>query len=157
METFVGTMEHTMRGELIQLSEALYQHTTTPIEKGTSKAPATSLGVAPEEGPRRSNRLKELPDLYSPHFSGTAINPDTGAHAENRELSKSSDGPRWIIAMCKELGRLFQGYTCKLQPEHTVQGTSTCQFIQKKDMPAGKTPTYVRTVSDFREHKDVHQ
>jgi hypothetical protein len=55
--------------------------------------------------------------------------------------------------MCKEMGRLFQGYTCKLQPEHTVQGTSTCKFICKKDMPAGKKPTYVRTVADFRQHK----
>jgi hypothetical protein len=152
-ETFLGTLEDTMRGDLIQLSEVLYQHATTLTEKGTNKALAPSLGVAPEEGPRKSTRLKEPPDRYSPHFNGTAINPDTGAHAEYRELSRSSDGPRWIIAMCKEIGRLFQGYTCKLQPEHTVQGTSTCQFIRKKDMPAGKTPTYVRTVADYREHK----
>jgi hypothetical protein len=110
--------------------------------------------VTPAEGPRKSTRLKEPADRYSPHFTGTAaINPDTGAHAKYRELSRSSDGPRWIIAMYKEIGRLFQGYTCKLQPEHTVQGTSTCQFIRKKDIPAGNPPTYVQTMADYREHK----
>jgi hypothetical protein len=56
--------------------------------------------------------------------------------------------------MCKEIGGLFQGYICRPQPEHTVQqGTSTCQFIRKKEIPNGKVPTYVRTVADFREHK----
>jgi Reverse transcriptase (RNA-dependent DNA polymerase) len=62
-------------------------------------------------------------------------------------------GPRWILAMCKELGRLFQGYTCNYDPTHSVQGTSTCQFIRKRDIPPGKKPTYVRIVADYREHK----
>jgi hypothetical protein len=92
-ETFVGTMEQTQRGELISLSDILYQHATTPMEKATGKEPAKLLGVAPEVGPRRSTRLKEPPDKYSPQFSSTAVNPDTGKHAEYKELSKSSDAP----------------------------------------------------------------
>jgi Reverse transcriptase (RNA-dependent DNA polymerase) len=116
------------------------------------KAPASPLGVAPREGPRRSTRPSTNPDWYTPAFSGTAINPDTGSHAEYKELSRSTNGPRWTLAMCKEMGRLFQGFQCP-QPEHTVQGTDTCQFIHKTDLPPGKKPTYVRIVSDYREHK----
>jgi hypothetical protein len=56
------------------------------------------------------------------------------------------------IAMSRELGRLFQGYKCP-QKTHDTQGTDTCQFIRKQDLPTGKTPTYVRIVADYREHK----
>jgi hypothetical protein len=55
--------------------------------------------------------------------------------------------------MCKEIGRLFHGYECQRDPTHTVQGTDTCTFIHKKDLPPGIVPTYVRIVSDYREHK----
>ena len=33
-----------------------------------------------------------------------AINPDTGLPAEYKELSKSSDGPRWKGEHCYEIG-----------------------------------------------------
>ncbi|MCX8501414.1 MAG: hypothetical protein ORO03_06955, partial [Alphaproteobacteria bacterium] len=87
-ETFVSTMEQTHRGELIKLMDILYQPTPTPLEKGTSKDPAPVLGVAPEEGPHRSTRPRAPMDRYAPPFSGTAIHPDTGAHAEYKALSK---------------------------------------------------------------------
>jgi hypothetical protein len=55
--------------------------------------------------------------------------------------------------MCKELGRLFQGFTCKLEAIHTVQGTNTCIFISRKDIPQGKKATYIRIVSEMRPQK----
>jgi hypothetical protein len=39
-----------------------------------------------------------------------AVHPDTGEQAKYKGLSQSSQGPRWKIGMCKEFGRLFQGY-----------------------------------------------
>ena len=68
-------------------------------------------------------------------------------------MANSSMGPRWQLAMCKELGRLTQGYTCHSNPQHSVTGTDTCQFIHKHDIPSGKKPTYVCIVADFREQK----
>jgi Reverse transcriptase (RNA-dependent DNA polymerase) len=55
--------------------------------------------------------------------------------------------------MCKELGRLFQGFTCKLEAIHMVQGTNTCIFISRKDIPQGKKATYIRIVSEMRPQK----
>ena len=86
-------------------------------------------------------------------YSTAAINPDTGKAAEYRELIQSTAGPRWTLAMNKELGRLFQGFECAPDATHTVQGTDTCTFIHPQQIPTGKTPTYVRIVTDYREHK----
>jgi hypothetical protein len=55
--------------------------------------------------------------------------------------SISSAGKCWLLAMCKELGRLFQGFTCKLEAIHTVKGTNTCVFISSKDIPKGNKAT----------------
>jgi Reverse transcriptase (RNA-dependent DNA polymerase) len=152
-ETFVSTMEPTQRGELIRLAEIIQQpRLLTHKEKPTHVDPAPPLGVPPTEGRRRSNRVPIAPTRFNPGCF-TAINPDTGQHAEYKELSNSSAGPRWQLAMCKEIGRLFQGYICRSDPTHTVQGTDTCTFIHKRDLPPGKVPTYVRIVSDFREQK----
>lgn len=92
------------------------------------------------------------PARYIPHMAATAINPDTGKAAEYKELAKSSMGERWQLGMCKELGRLFQGFTA-IQAEHTVQGTNTCQFIQPHEIPTHKKPTYIRIVAELREQK----
>ena len=55
--------------------------------------------------------------------------------------------------MAKEIGRLFQGYTCS-NDEHNTAGTDTCKFIRKKDIPSGRKPTYVRIVTAYREQKE---
>ena len=59
---------------------------------------------------------------------------------------------RWIKGMCKEFGRVFQGYKCP-DGEHDTVGTNTCKFIKRGDIPQGKTPTYVRVVTMYREQK----
>ena len=51
--------------------------------------------------------------------------------------------------MCKELGRLAQGYD-------TTAGTDTIQFMthtQIKHIPSDRTVTYARIVVDYRPHK----
>jgi Reverse transcriptase (RNA-dependent DNA polymerase) len=145
-ETFVSTMEEPHRKKLVRFFDTLQQEAAPPSsKKATGGAPAPSLGV-PTEQPRRSPRL-------NPGMSLTAVNPDTGALAEYKELVQSTAGPRWELAMNKELGRLFQGYTCKADPAHTVQGTDTCTFIRSSDIPKDKKTTYVRIVADYREQK----
>ena len=55
--------------------------------------------------------------------------------------------------MSKELGRLFQGYKSIDGGLHDTEGTQTCRFIHRKDMPPDKKATYVRVVTMFREQK----
>ena len=57
------------------------------------------------------------------------------------------------MAMNKEIGRLFQGFECPADPAHSVEGTDSCTFIHPTKIPTGKTPTYVRIVTDYRKHK----
>jgi Reverse transcriptase (RNA-dependent DNA polymerase) len=56
------------------------------------------------------------------------------------------------ICSTKELGRLFQGFQSHI-PEHSVQGTDTCQFIKLQDIPPNKKATYIRIVAELREQK----
>lgn len=103
---------------------------------------------------RQSKRTPQLPARFRTHFCAPAINPDTGTDAEYRELSTSSTGARWRLAMCKELGRLFQGFTCNPEPTHTVQGTNTCVFIHRKDIPPGRKATFIRIVAELRPQEE---
>ena len=57
---------------------------------------------------------------------------------------------RWCKAMCKELGRLAQGYK-------ETKGTETIFFMSKeeiKQIPRDRTVTYARIVVDYRPQKD---
>jgi hypothetical protein len=52
--------------------------------------------------------------------------------------------------MCKELGRLLQGY------KHHTEGTNTLFFMDKneiRNIPKDKTVTYARIVVDYRPQK----
>jgi hypothetical protein len=69
----------------------------------STEEPAPPLGVEPGQ--------PWHPDLrIPPGFAGTVTHPGTGAPAEYKDLIKSYQGYSWEIAMCKEQGRLFQGY-----------------------------------------------
>ena len=57
--------------------------------------------------------------------------------------------PIWEEAMCKELGRLAQGYK-------NTKGTNTVRFMERehiKDIPKDRTVTYARIVVDYRPQK----
>ena len=56
----------------------------------------------------------------------------------------------WIEAMCKELGRLAQGY-------NDTAGTDTIRFLTHEEIrciPADRTVTYARIVVDYRPQKE---
>ena len=57
--------------------------------------------------------------------------------------------PTWTHTMCKELGRLSQGY-------QNTKGTNTIKFLTHKEIkniPADQTVTYPRVVVNFRPQK----
>jgi hypothetical protein len=177
-ETYVGQMEQTQLGELISLCDTIQDCTQAkyPAPKlgvPQESNPAPELGVAPTNEPRRSTRTPSVPtpgdaylsynsdDLHLAsttlyqvyqHHAFPAINPDTGQPAEYKILVRSSAEPRWSLAMCKELGRLFQGFISKFKA-HTVQGTLTCCFIHPDEIPEGKRATYIRITAEYREQK----
>jgi hypothetical protein len=81
---------------------------------------------------------------------GTAMNPDTGRTAEYKELSQCSYGKHWKTSNAEEIGRMFQG----LGPNTEMpSGTGTLFFINKKQIPKNKKPTYVRVVCADRPEK----
>lgn len=83
-------------------------------------------------------------------FCNKALHPDTGKLAEYRELRTSSEGAEWDQAACEEIGRLAQG----LPPEVPKEASNnTIRFIRKKDVPQGKTVTYLRVVAADRPQK----
>jgi hypothetical protein len=136
-DTPSGTLPETLYGELTELTQCLVQHIdqepqlsletlTKMLGQQPTEEPAPPLGVAPGQ--------PWHPDLHiPPGFAGAVTHPpDTGAPAEYKDLIKSSQGEPWEIAMCKEHGRLFQGYVCP-NGEHTTQCTDTCAFIKRHE------------------------
>ena len=137
---------------------------------GTTKPPAP-MGVYNTLGkrtkfdlPRRSSRRVKAyrgyhanaavakptrPDTTVLHHAlhGNAFNPDTGQIAEYEELSKCSDGPKWIAGNEEEVFRLAQGHGYK------IQGTNTIKFIPVSAIPKGRKSTYLRVVCAYRPEK----
>jgi hypothetical protein len=91
-------------------------------------------------------------DPYEVHWAmhGTAINPDTTAIAEYRELSTCSDGQYWQDSNADEIGRMFQGLGAK---SYMPTGTNTLWFIHPSQVPKHKKATYVRVVCADRPEK----
>jgi hypothetical protein len=78
---------------------------------------------------------------------GTAINPNSGAIAEYRELSKCSDGRHCTTSNEEEVGRIFQG----LGPESAIlTGTNTLFFIHREQVPKHKRATHIRVAPKNR-------
>jgi hypothetical protein len=96
------------------------------------------------------------PTLFTNSFTshhamhGTAVNPNTGGIAEYKELSTCSDSNLWQALNADEIGRMFQG----LGPNsYMPTGTNTLFFIDQKDIPKHKKPTYIRVVCADRPEK----
>ena len=60
----------------------------------------------------------------------------------------------WNQAACKEFGRLFQGYGKKDDGTKITEGTNTCHWCKKSQMPRNKRATYARMVVDVRPEKE---
>jgi hypothetical protein len=79
------------------------------------------------------------------------VNPDTGETVTKYEqlLKIPSMRKIWSAAMCKELGRLANGWKGE-------QGTETVEFMsidEIKQIPKDRTVTYARIVVDYRPQK----
>ena len=59
----------------------------------------------------------------------------------------------WTRAAANEYGRLFQGCRSNEDGSQRVVGTNACHWIQKNQVPKGKTVTYNREVVDIRPKK----
>jgi hypothetical protein len=81
---------------------------------------------------------------------GTAVNPDNGGIADYKELSTCRDNNLWQASNADEFRCMFQG----LGPDsYMPTGTNTLFFIDEKDIPKNKKPTYVRAVCANRPKK----
>ena len=89
---------------------------------------------------------KAIPKL----FAHPVIDPQTGKSLEFRHLINHADPEMqriWSLAMCKELGRLAQGY------KNNNEATNCIEFISFDEIPPDKKPTYARIVAEVREQK----
>ena len=86
-----------------------------------------------------------------PHLVCNVYNDETKRLESYQQLLKTpSMRPIWTKAMCKELGRLSQGY------KDEVTGTNTISFMTRSEVrliPPDKTVTYPRIVVDLRLQK----
>lgn len=85
------------------------------------------------------------------HSAAAAIHCDTGDLAEYKQLLLSSDGDLWILSNVQEYGRLFQG--CPPAGIPISEGTNTCRFIKRSEVPNGRKVTYARIVVADRPQK----
>ena len=79
------------------------------------------------------------------------MNEETGEIQNYQKLLKqNSTWEIWSLAMCKELGTLYQGY------RGLVEGKNTFFFMSYekiRDIPPDKTVTYARIVVDYQPQK----
>ena len=148
-ETFASTIPDSNQAQLINFFDTTSQQ---PIQTDkTNKQPrAPSLGVGQDTGanggPHRSSRLQH-------GTSATAINPDTGKAAEYKELRTSTVGQQWELAMSKELGRLFQGFTCATDNTHSIQGTNKHMHLHLTTRHSTQQKGHLCLHRDYREQK----
>jgi hypothetical protein len=178
--TMTDCLLHSTDPTIDKLTPKDHPFTPAPSLRVAPQEPAIARPVTPapplrvsfqepphQEGPRRSPRLNpNLANLVTDdnqpaplycsktRYAYPAVHLDTGRPAKYKDLSTSSQGPRWKLGMSKEFGRLFQGYESPTG-EHNTKGTDTCAFIKKQAVPKdNKKATYIRIVSEYREQKE---
>ena len=80
------------------------------------------------------------------------MDDSTGEMQNYRQLIRGKETrERWLLGMCKELGRLSQGY------KNFTEGTNTLNFMtreQIRTIPKDRTVTYARIVVDYKPQKE---
>ena len=75
------------------------------------------------------------------------MNEDTSEmHNYQKLLKQDNTGEIWVLAICKELGTLSQGY------KGLFEGKNNCFFMSHdkiRDITQDKTVTYARIVVDY--------
>ena len=81
------------------------------------------------------------------HCMYNAMNEETGEMQNNQKLLKQdSTCEIWALAMCKELGKISQGY------KGLIEGKNTFFYMSHeniRDIPPDKKVTYARIVVDY--------
>jgi hypothetical protein len=67
---------------------------------------------------------------------------------EYPQLKLGKDSKLWLAAASREIGRLAQGK----QPDMPT-GSNTMHFLDHRNLPAGRTATYLRIVAAIKLHK----
>ena len=121
----------------VYISQQAINNLTTIAQKHTS--------IFTPRGLAKFQTLTYMPSCNA------VVHPATGETITKYKklLNDNVTKPVWEEAMCKELGRLAQGY------EDTV-GTSTVTFMKREDIqhiPKDRTITYARIVVDYRPQK----
>ena len=81
-----------------------------------------------------------------PGGMNAVILPETGKPQEYRHLVTGPNKPKWTRYFANKIGRLFQGI-------RDIEGTNTCLFIHKHDVPQGSNVTYSHIVCNIRTQK----
>ena len=123
--------------------EALYH----VCGQGYFEAPSITVPRVLEE-----EKLSIAPAVDLQEFCAGVVHPVTNETIT--KYQKLIDDPllrdTWTKAMCKELGRLAQGYD-------GTEGTDTIKFLTHEEIraiPADRTVTYARIVVDYRPQKE---
>jgi hypothetical protein len=81
------------------------------------------------------------------YLSHAVVHPVTSKHMEYMALMKEPDlQPLWKRGFSNESGRLFQGIRYS-------QGTTTCFFVEIKNLPNDRQIVYGKIVCDYKPHK----
>ena len=93
---------------------------------------------------------KKIQTWPSQFLAQPVLDPQTGESLEYRDLINHPNKKLrdiWALAMCKELGRLAQGY------KSYGEATNCIEFIKVSQIPSNKKATYARIVAEIREQK----
>ena len=88
------------------------------------------------------------------HYAHAVLDKATGKKLEYRQLIKHPDyKDAWNLSGANEFGRLLQGIGHNPDGTQRIQGTNTCFFIHKHNIPRDKKATYARIVCEERPEK----
>jgi hypothetical protein len=129
----------------LQQLDAIFQHKQEPSVPLPRVAPTPR--VAPEhavEMPRDdtepiATRTRSGGQVQQPYnlWANAVLHPVTGKSMEYRKIITDPVMKNdWLISSANEFGRLMQGVGGR------VKGTDTMHFINRSDMPPGRTATY---------------
>ena len=88
-------------------------------------------------------------------WANAVIDEETGDVMNLKKLMRHPKYTEtWTRAAAKEYKHLFQGCNRNNDGSHLIEGTNTCHWIRKSQVPtAGKTAPYNRSVADIRLEK----
>jgi hypothetical protein len=81
--------------------------------------------------------------------NANAVVDAAGTALTYHQLLRGPNGPLWTQGAANEIGRLAQGFLPTM-----TKGTDTIHFIHSTELSAGRKPTYLRVVAEFKPNKE---